>query len=245
MTIDRNFKIKTIGCSINIYLYPKRLHTCLSLFISEAASNIPVFNTAIYADQTRSLLPRCQWFDTLHNVLSLPTRWGSIINGVDGDGYAAILDDICLSLQLAIAVNTLIYSSRVGFDVGPGKGSLLLVPNSFVDMRITCHACLDKLDVLIVLAVQLGNVDVQSIAKGQEGSALGDAVDDSIDYLNANLGGPGSWIGLVVDVKVGNLLIACGYRDCRHTAFRCGVPKCRELATPNSNHVYLVTKVLE
>lgn len=74
-------------------------------------------------------------------------------------------------------------------------------------MGIARHASLDVLEIRVV-ALQLGDVDIEAVSEGQERPTLGRTVYDGVDNLDAHLGGPSGGVGLVVNVKVRCCLVA-------------------------------------
>ncbi len=104
-------------------------------------------------------------------------------------------------------MDTSIYASSVGLNVCPGKYTFLGVPDSFVDVRVACHAGAHNLRIGVV-GLELWDVNIEAVSERQKRAALGAALDNLVDDLDGHLGDEGGRVAAVLDVKVGNLWVA-------------------------------------
>lgn len=172
-----------------------------------------------------------QRFNPLHDALSVVARRCRVIDGIERDRDCAVLNNVGLTGKRAVAVNAGVHTGRQGLNVGPGESALVGVEHSLVDVGVAGHAGLDNLG-LGEVGGQLRDVDVDAVPERQNGTSLRHAIDELVDNLDRDVGGPSGRVRLVGDVKVGHRFVAGGKGNGGNAALSRGISAIVQLNWP-------------
>lgn len=177
------------------------------------------YTHALSVDRSLLLGKRLQ---AAHDALGVLGGGRRVVNRVHGNRNTAILNHVSLAGQRAVAVDTGVDTSSIGLNVGPGEDTLLRVPDGLINVGVASHTCAHNLG-LGAVAFELGNVNVEAVAERQQRATLGAGLDDLLNNLDSRLGNERGRVAAVLDVVVGNLLVAARQSNGRDTAVRGGI----------------------
>lgn len=181
--LKASFRPLTKRCVTYAECFPLRFHVfatfvLLEVFFSLRASLLVSFTVVCLC-----LVCLCQWLQSLDNAVGIARHGRGVIDNVNRHRHATILHDISLTRERAVTVDASIDTCSVRPDVGPGKSSPFLIPDSFIHISIASHASLKDVWICVVWR-HCWNIDGQAVAKRQKRCAFGTRLDDLLNNFD-------------------------------------------------------------